>query len=343
MYIEFMNFEDALKRAYVATVLAAVTICCCVDSIAAPGEQAGMPPGAASMKPVGPSNPSKAAHPAPPSHLIRLLKLMGTQPVTVTIAGFGSSVGVGACLPDPATQAPAMYLGERLKMMFKATDGFNVVADNRSKNGSIMSQFLNDKPTGNWAAYLNEGKKPTLVVFAYGMNDGRAPMYNGAQPPPFFHTQLVKAIRLVQAAGADAVILTSPHPLSTIKECMPSNCNQNYPTPIAAPVGPEQMTPPASRSVVLQDPLGSGSSIPVSQRHLHINEEMRKAASETGCTLIDAERFWFEAVAAHGDAALYNKGESVHPNLLGHQLSYQKAIDEFLASLAASLNLRTKN
>lgn len=97
------------------------------------------------------------------------------------------------------------------------------------------------------------------------------------------------------------------------------------------------MTPPASLSVIYQDPLGNGILIPVSQRHLHINQLMRQAALEAGCAVIDVERYWFEAVSAQGEAALFNAGETVHPNLLGHQLSYQKAINEFLLSLAASM------
>ncbi|MFA5206231.1 MAG: SGNH/GDSL hydrolase family protein [Lentisphaeria bacterium] len=272
--------------------------------------------------------------PAPLSHLASLLKLRNSQPVTITIVGFGSSVGVGATLPDPAVQAPVKYLGARLKAAFPAAKKLEVVCDNRSLNGSILSQFLNDVPTGNWNAYLKEGKKPTLVVFAYGMNDGFPAMYNASQPPPFFRSQLVAAIRLVQAAGADPVILTSPHPISTVAWAMPATYRQAYPTAVPAPVGPEQMSPPASRSVVLQDPLGTGRRIPVSVRHLHLNQLMREVARETGCAVIDAERCWFEAVAARGgDAALFNAGETVHPNLLGHQVSYQQAIDQFVASL----------
>ncbi len=286
------------------------------------------------------SGAASAADPAaaPLPRLASLLKLGNTQPVTLTVVGFGSSVGVGATLPDPATQAPAMYLAARLRAAFGSTNKLEVVADNRSLNGSILSQFLNDVPTGNWDAYMKEGKKPTLVVFAYGMNDGFPAMYNTSQPPPFFHTQLVSAIRLVQAAGADPVILTSPHPISTVTWAMPATYSQAYPTAIPAAVGPEQMTPPASSSVVWQDPLETGRRVPVSQRHLHINQVMRAVARETGCALVDAERCWFEAVAARGgDAPLFNANETVHPNLLGHQLSYQKAIDAFVTALAASL------
>jgi lysophospholipase L1-like esterase len=275
--------------------------------------------------------------PGPVPRLLSLLRLRNPLPAAVTVVGFGSSVGVGATLPDPATQAPVMYLAARLRATFGPAGNLEVVADNRSLNGSILSQFLNDVPTGNWDAYLKEGQKPTLVVFAYGMNDGFPAMYNTSQPPPFFHTQLVAAIRLVRAAGADAVILTSPHPISTVAWVMPATYSQAYPSAIAAPVGAEQMTPPASSSVVWQDVLGNGRRVPVSQRHLHINQVMREAAREAGAALVDAERCWFEAVAAHGgDAALFNANETVHPNLFGHELSYQRAIDVFIATLAAS-------
>jgi hypothetical protein len=118
---------------------------------------------------------------------------------------------------------------------------------------------------------------------------------------------------------------------------MPASIDQTYPNLVKAPVAPEAMTPAASVSVLMQDPLANGILIPVSQRHLEINKLMRQAATESGASLIDVEKYWFEAVSAKGENALYDTGETVHPNLLGHQLSYQKAIDDFLMKSAQLL------
>ena len=255
--------------------------------------------------------------------------------MTLQVVGFGSSVGGGAALDD-VTQAPVSYFASQLPTMFAASN-VKAAADNRSVNGSIVSQFLNDVPKGNWENYVSGGKKADVVLLAYGMNDGFPAMYNAAQPPYFFYSQLLAVIKLIKDSGAEPIIMTTPHPLSTAGWAMPPGVDQTYPTLVKAPVAPEAMMPAASASVLMQDPLANGILIPVSQRHLEINKLMRQAATETGASLIDVEMFWFEAVSAKGEAALYSSGETVHPNLLGHQLSYQKAIDAFLVKSAQYL------
>ena len=93
------------------------------------------------------------------------------------------------------------------------------------------------------------------------------------------------------------------------------------------------MIPPASTSSITGGFVGDGSSITVSHRSLRVNQAMRQAATDAGVPLIDVERYWFKAVATYGEAALFDAGETVHPNLLGHQQSYWLAIDEFLESM----------
>jgi hypothetical protein len=65
--------------------------------------------------------------------------------------------------------------------------------------------------------------------------------------------------------------------------------------------------------MVLKDTLGHGICILVSERHLQVNEAIRKTAAGKGATLIDVEPYWLEAVESlHGDTALFNKSETVH-------------------------------
>ena len=266
---------------------------------------------------------------------IAAIKSQSNQNLTLQVAGFGSSVGAGAALDD-AAQAPVSYFASQLPKAF-ALANVKAVGDNRSVNGSILSQFLSDVPKGNWETYVSTGKKANVVLLAYGMNDGFPAIYNAAQPPYFFYSQLLAVVKLIKDSGAEPIIMTSPHPLSTAGWSMPPGIDQTYPSLVKAPVAPETMIPSASTSVVMQDPLGSGILIPVSQRHFEINKLMRQAAAESGASLIDVEKYWFEAVSARGERALYGTGETVHPNLLGHQLSYQKAIDDFLAKSAQYL------
>lgn len=56
-----------------------------------------------------------------------------------------------------------------------------------------------------------------------------------------------------------------------------------------------------------------------------------------GVALIDAERYWFDALAdGYTMAQLFDEGDTLHPNDLGHQVSYQAAIDDWVASLATN-------
>ncbi|NCV19916.1 MAG: hypothetical protein EBW42_14455, partial [Rhodobacterales bacterium] len=61
---------------------------------------------------------------------------------------------------------------------------------------------------------------------------------------------------------------------------------------------------------------------------------MRQAATDCGVPLIDVERYWFKALQKYALDDLYNAGEIVHPNLLGHQVSYHQAITDFLYSMS---------
>lgn len=303
-------------------------------SISAGSQPAVAPPVIA--QPTAPIAPP-APLPIPVAKLIASLEGASTAKAVVRIAGFGSSVSAGATLVAASSESPSAYLARQISARYPAAKA-DVAFENRSKNGSILSQFISDAPQGNWSEYLATGARPTLIVFAYGMNDGMPAMYNAAQPPQFFYSQMVAAIKLAQSTGAEPIVMTTPHPRSTIEWSMPQGIDQTFPSLVTAPVAAEKMTPSASDSILMQDPLSLGKLIPVSQRHLEINKMMRKAAADTGAALIDVEKLWFRAVADAGEDALFDKGETVHPNLLGHQLSYQRAVDAFVATLPTPAN-----
>jgi hypothetical protein len=90
-------------------------------------------------------------------------------------------------------------------------------------------------------------------------------------------------------------------------------------TPGNEHVGPtpsRQATPSMSRIAT------SGATKPI-----------RSIATEKGCVLLDAERYYFDTVAKHGKNALYDTGMYSHPNDFGTAQSY---------GCAAALRLRLR-
>jgi lysophospholipase L1-like esterase len=247
----------------------------------------------------------------------------------INIVGFGSSVGNGASLPDPATQAPVAVFASTLESVIDPGGIYNFVTYNDSVNGSTLSQAITALD-----AAVAAGHTPDICVLVYGMNDGAVAIFNSGQTYPSVYSSIMQFVAKARSYGADVVLTTTPHPQTNIYPyVMPAGIPQNYPTFVAAPVGAEQLIPPASASNITADWLGTGQNITVAHRHYRVNQAMRQAATDAGVPLIDAERYWFKALAKFGVAALYNPGEDVHPNLLGHQNSYWLAIDEFLQAV----------
>lgn len=248
--------------------------------------------------------------------------------LAVNIGGFGSSVGVGATLPDAATQAPVAYFKTKFKATIDPGNLYNIVVSNQSVNGSTISESV-----AKLASVVSGGFTPKLCVLAYGMNDAQVAIYNAGQTFPAVYTSVMQFVNGARALGSDVILMTTPHHKTASGSTlytMPNGIPQVYPTSVAANVPPESLLPPASASNISADFLGTGTNLTASHRHLRVNEAMRQAATDAGIPLIDVERYWFKAVAKYGEAALFNTGETVHPNLLGHQSSYWLAIDEFL-------------
>jgi len=249
----------------------------------------------------------------------------------INIVGFGSSVGVGATLPNPATQAPVAYFTTRLKATLDPGTLYNIQVSNQCVNGSTISESI-----ARLATVLALPLVPNLCVLAYGMNDAQVAIYNAGQTYPAVYTAALQFVRNARAVGSDVVLMTTPHHKTASGATlytMPNGIAQSYPTAVAANVPPESLQPPASTSNVTADFLGTGVNLTASHRHLRVNQAMRQAATDAGVPLIDVERYWFKAVAKYGEAALFDSGETVHPNLLGHQNSYWLAIDEFLEGI----------
>lgn len=239
------------------------------------------------------------------------------SPTVIRIIGLGSSVGVGATLPDTATQAPVARVAAALASTIDKLGNLDLETTNGSVNGTTL---FDGKTTDYAAAKVTAGGAPTLAVLAYGMNDGMPAQYHAGQTYPGVYTNLIALVSQIHSDGGDVIVMTTPHPYTAEYDWTAAVGSITYPgasNPI--PV----LTDEASVvDVTLQD----GTVVPASYRHLRVNEQIRRAAVEMRCTLIDVERYWFDAVALYGEAALFDAGELVHPNLLGHQSSYWAAI-----------------
>ena len=264
-------------------------------------------------------------------NLIRaLVDYQTNAPVAIQIVGMGSSVGNGAALATAAVDAPPIYFSTRLQNRVNRSGIYSFTTHQRSVDGT--SVFTGDTVT--WPALMAEPRVPKVVLICFGMNDGQGPQFNSGQGFPACYNNMRSLCLKIRAAGADPIICTTPHPHSIRNNhsLFALAIPMTYPTSVAAPVPDASLFPPISTSIITNDVLNNGKSIPYSHRHLRVNEAYRRVAVELGVTLIDVERYWFEAVGLYGENALYDAAESVHPNLLGHQLSYQRAIDDFIAA-----------
>ena len=247
--------------------------------------------------------------------------------------GFGSSVQVGATLPDPATQAPIAKFFEYLNKTLNKQGIYPLTFENRGVNGSSINNFI----VNQWPGVVAEGVYPDIALFVYGMNDFQTANYNAGQTfnENGFKRRLRSAINLVREAGGDVVLTTTPHPnIGEYSWSMPPSVNQIWPSFSPLPVSDENIIPSAAESNVTFE--WNGVNIQAGVRFLRGNDAIRQIAVEMGCVLIDVEKYWFDAVAKYGEAALFNRTpeiQTVHPNLLGHQQSYWLAFEDFFRNL----------
>ncbi|EJR4815462.1 hypothetical protein NV141_004042 [Escherichia coli] len=247
--------------------------------------------------------------------------------------GFGSSVGGGATLPDPATQAPVAKFFEYMNDTLNKQRIYPINFTNKSVNGSTINNFI----VNQWPEVVTEGIYPDIALFIYGMNDFPTAQYNAGQTfnENGFKQRLRNAINLVREAGGDVVLTTTPHPnISEYSWSMPAGISQIWPSSSPAPVSDNDIIPSAANSNVTFE--WNGVNIQAGVRFLRGNDAIRKIAVEMGCVLIDVEKYWFDAVAKYGETALFDRTpeiQTVHPNLLGHQQSYWLAFEDFFRNL----------
>lgn len=252
----------------------------------------------------------------------------GAMEQVYRIYGFGSSVGAGAELPDPVTQSPVIVFSQYLNETLNRGGIYPLQVINRSVGGSVVADLVRDA----WPSAISDNIYPDLALLCYGMNDFSTAMVNSGQTIAGFERYLRDSILTIQRAGGDVVLCTTPHPhTERFTYSLNPSVDMSWPVFKAKPVADEALYPPASASTTTI--LLGGVSVPADVRFLHGNEIMRRIAAELGCALVDVERYWFEAVAEHGQDALYASDSFNHPNLLGHQLSYWKAFEQFCGGL----------
>lgn len=253
------------------------------------------------------------------------------------IYGYGSSVGNGATIGgNSSPNTPVAKFFEHFQRTVNKAGIYPFEYSNKSVDGSNINDFLNRE----WPATVATRVFPDLAVFAYGMNDFPSAQYNAGMTfgPNGFKQRLRDSIQKVRDAGGDVVLLTTPHP--NIEEYawdLPDSIDMLWPQFSPKPVSNEALIPPVSQSNVSFDFMGK--RITQGVRFLRGNDAMREVAVEMGCVLIDVEKYWFEAVGKYGNALLFDRTptmQTVHPNLLGHQQSYWRAIEEFFNNVDSS-------
>lgn len=142
-----------------------------------------------------------------------------------------------------------------------------------------------------------------IVLIVYGMNDGAPYHYSAGQTVNGFEHEMTRIAEKIYLSGADPIFVTTPHPNThRIDWTMPEN-------PIVPWTGPDYSCSPC-----------------YSIRHKNINDILRNSPYP----VIDAGAEWIKAVDMFGEDYLFDPGEYVHPNLIGHQLSFWAAIDQWL-------------
>ena len=175
--------------------------------------------------------------------------------------------------------------------------GYDAQFTNLSVNGSVVTDGAKLFPS--LTAHYD------IVLIVYGMNDGMPYQYHSGQIFNGFKKQVDALAMAIYQRGADPVFITTPHPHTQRAEwIMPPN-------PQIAWSGPDYICSPC-----------------YSIRHKNINDYLRSSPYP----VIDAEKYWLDAVEMFGEDYLFDDGEIKHPNLTGHQLSFWLAIDEWLGT-----------
>ncbi len=266
-------------------------------------------------------------------------------PIVKRIVGRGSSV---VTPPDngrngaaPIGQEPLTVLAQGLSAAHGPGNSF--YADNWAHGGHVQSQAA-----GQWdEAMAADPDTPVFMLFdGFGMNDMQMAAYNSGQLSPVFYGAPIyyeaEVIARLESGVQYYVATTSPHDNTEKMSYSFGGNSMGWPYAKAAPVALDEIVPPLASSVTpAKDWTGRGILRPGNTRGEHVNELIRNTLRRLHNSpkyrgrvfLLDAEWAWFRyGVEQHTLTELYGPNEIVHPNLLGHQLSYQRCISEFVAA-----------
>jgi hypothetical protein len=210
--------------------------------------------------------------------------------------------------------------------------------DNQSIGGQALSQFAAQLANSSAASIAAR----RMISCVAGMNDFVVGGYNTNQTFVGARDALYSIIGICAQASIPLVLFTSPHPNTPLYDynyfAEVTSVPEVYPVYQAAPVNnATQVYPPVASSRITRDWTGSGVQVEGDVRFWHGNNMLRQIARAfpDHVFLLDAEWAWFRyGVEPRGScAALYDAGSTVHPNVLGYQVSFQRVINEFAAEL----------
>lgn len=256
-----------------------------------------------------------------------------------------TSCGSSVFTTDPARQGgcppgnnPVDFLCAELARELPL-DGYSFLPDARAHGGHVLGQFLAQLDGSNaWRNGLS-----AFCLVGGGMNDFQVAAFDTNQTFPFARLHTIAIIEANRSKGTKTLLTTSPHPNTpTLDYGSFFRTNPGfraiYPRYIESPVDPEtDQFPPASQSKGLRDMTGGGVLSEYDVRFWAGNRMFREIARlyPNDVILLDAEWAWFRyGVEVHGVRALYGENETVHPNELGHQVSYQRVLRAFARELA---------
>ena len=246
------------------------------------------------------------------------------SPTTLRVISLGSSVGVGSGTGGPGSAgAPGKVLTDLLAAKLDLLSNLDFAHTNGSVNGHTLADSIGDYAAAKTAA----GGVPIVVPLIFGMNEGGGGGYYGGLTLPGIRSALTALVGAIRADGADPIVYTTPHPNTALYDF-------SYGGPYTYP---GSFLPNAAASKVSADWAQTGTAFNQWYRHYRVNQALRAVAAELGVLVADAERYWFDAVAAQGEAALFTGAETVHPNTLGHQLSYGRASAAIVGAMTRSV------
>jgi hypothetical protein len=259
----------------------------------------------------------------------------------VIVTSCGSSVFTtdsarqGGCPPG---NNPADFTCAELEREFPL-NGYSFLPDARAHGGHVFGEFLGQLAESSaWRNGLS-----AFCLVGGGMNDFQVSNFDTNQTFPWAKTHVIAIIEANRTKGIKTLLTTSVHPnTATLDYAGFFRTNPGfpaiYPRYIAGPVDPERdQFPPASQSRGLRDMTGGGVLSEYDVRFWAGNRMLREVARlyPNDVILLDAEWSWFRyGVEVHGVRALYGENETVHPNELGHQVSYQRVLRAFARDVA---------